>query len=104
MVNIHDMTLGEHFEIELAIVKLNIESGDVAAVRDIAASHAAEVLDEDPRSFTLRTIGMPADIDRLIAALENAGSLSAVARSGSVAVSRGKVTLSSYVRQHRLTG
>ena len=33
-----------------------------------------------------------------------AGELSAVARSGSVAVSRGEVTLSSYDRNHRLSG
>jgi hypothetical protein len=32
------------------------------------------------------------------------GKLSAVARSGSVAVSKGEVTLSSYTRHHRLTG
>mgnify|MGYP000066596893 CR=1 FL=1 len=32
------------------------------------------------------------------------GPLSAVARSGSVAVSRGEITLSSYARHHRLTG
>ena len=37
-------------------------------------------------------------------AIADAGTLAAVARSGSVAVSKGEVTLSTYARHHRLTG
>ena len=44
------------------------------------------------------------EIDAFIDGAVEVGRLSAVARSGSVAVSKGEVTLSSYDRQHRLSG
>ena len=104
VVNIHDMTLGEHFEGELAIVKLKLNEGGRAVVEKVAAEFGAEVLDEEEISYTLQLTGMPAEIDDFIRAVARAGSLSAVARSGSVAVSRGEITLSSFARHHRLTG
>jgi acetolactate synthase small subunit len=48
--------------------------------------------------------GRLAEIDQFIESAASIGELSAVARSGSVAVSKGEVTLSSYSRHHRLTG
>ena len=104
VVNIHDMTLGEHFERELAIVKLKLRTGGYAKVVAIAKEFGAEVLDESQVSCTVQLTGRPTEIDRFINAVLGIGELSAVARSGSVAVSKGEVTLSSYARHHRLTG
>jgi acetolactate synthase-1/3 small subunit len=104
VVNIHDMTLGEHFERELAIIKVKLSAQGRTTIREIAARFDAEVLDDADISFTLQLTGQPATIDRFIEALAETGSLAAVARSGSVAVSKGEVTLSSYARHHRLTG
>jgi acetolactate synthase-1/3 small subunit len=104
VVNIHDMTLGEHFERELAIIKVKLSAEGRTTIRDIAARFDAEVLDDADVSFTLQLTGQPDTIDRFIKALAGTGSLAAVARSGSVAVSKGEVTLSSYARHHRLTG
>jgi hypothetical protein len=44
------------------------------------------------------------DIDAFINEASTIGEISAVARSGSVAVSKGEVTLSSYDRHYRLSG
>jgi acetolactate synthase-1/3 small subunit len=104
VVNIHDMTLGEHFERELAILKLKLKTGGYAKVTALARDYGAEILDEAQISCTVQLTGRPAEIDQFVEAAAQIGELSAVARSGSVAVSKGEVTLSSYARQHRLTG
>ena len=104
VVNIHDMTLGEHFERELAIIKLQLDKKGLPAARSLAEKFGAELLDDDPASYTLQLTGRIAEIDEFINDAAQVGPLSAVARSGSVAVSKGEVTLSSYDRDHRLSG
>ena len=104
VVNIHDMTLGEHFERELAIIKLKLPEGGAAKALSLARRFGAEILDEESNSCTLLLTGSIGEIDAFVADAEQIGDLSAVARSGSVAVSKGEVTLSSYDRNHRLSG
>lgn len=104
VVNIHDMTLGEHFERELVILKFKLSRGGLAKVLELAKEFGAEVLDESQNSYTLQLTGRLREVDAFVAAAEKIGSLAAVARSGSVAVSKGEVTLSSYAQHHRLTG
>ena len=104
VVNIHDMTIGDHFERELAIVKLKLRAGGFEKVQVLATEYGAEILDDSPASCTVQLTGRPDQVDAFIKGIANAGRLSAVARSGSVAVSQGEVTLSSFARQHRLTG
>ena len=104
VMNIHDMTLGDHFERELVIVKLKLATGGYAKVLTLARKFGAEVLDDSQVSCTVQLTGRLAEIDEFIASAASIGEVSAVARSGSVAVSKGEVTLSSYVRHHRLTG
>jgi acetolactate synthase-1/3 small subunit len=104
VVNIHDMTLGEHFERELAILKLKLKTGGYAKVTALVEEYGADILDDAQNSCTVQLTGRPDEIDRFVASAAKIGGLSAVARSGSVAVSKGEVTLSSYARHHRLTG
>ena len=104
VVNIHDMTLGEHFERELAIIKMKLQTGGYEKVARLAKEFGAEILDDSQISCTVQLTGRPSEVDEFIGAAEKIGKLAAVARSGSVAVSKGEVTLSSYARHHRLTG
>jgi len=104
VVSIHDMTLGDHYELELAIVKLKLATGGLAPALALAKKSGAEVLDESQVSFTMMLTGRTADVDAFVDEAARVGKLSAVARSGSVAVSKGEVTLSSYDRHHRLSG
>lgn len=104
VVNIHDMTLGDHFERELAIVKLKLATGGYAKVISLAGKHSAEILDDTQNACTVQLTGTLGEIDAFIDAAAKIGELAAVARSGSVAVSKGEITLSSYARHHRLTG
>lgn len=104
VVNIHDMTLGEHFERELAIVKVKLATGGLAKVLTIARAHGADILDDAQESCTLQLTGTVPEVDEFVAAIRETGAISALARSGSVAVSKGEVTLSSYDRHHQLSG
>ncbi len=104
VVNIHDMTLGDHFERELAIVKLKLATGGFTKVLSLAKTYGAEILDESQNSCTIQLTGQLESIDAFVEDAGAIGELSAVARSGSVAISKGEVTLSSYSRDHRLTG
>jgi acetolactate synthase-1/3 small subunit len=104
VVNIHDMTLGDHFERELVIIKLKLATGGYTKVLALAKKFGAEILDDSQNSCTVQLTGRLAEIDEFIESAAAIGGLSAVARSGSVAVSKGEVTLSSYARHHRLTG
>lgn len=104
VVNIHDMTLGDHFERELAIIKLKLGIGGLAKVMSLASKHHAEILDESQDSCTVQLTGRVADVDAFVAAAGDIGTISAVARSGSVAVSKGEVTLSSYDQHQLLSG
>jgi len=104
VLNIHDMTLGEHFERELVIVKLKLDADGLANMVARATEFGADVLDDSIDSCTLQLIGRIAEVDDFIEQVSAIGKLQAVARSGSVAVSKGEVTLSSYAKHHRLTG
>jgi acetolactate synthase-1/3 small subunit len=104
VVNIHDMTLGEHFERELAIIKMKLSGTGLGRVTAVAEKFGAEIMDDRENSFTVQIMGRLAEVDAFVAAASKIGTLAAVARSGSVAVSKGEVTLSSYAQHHRLTG
>ena len=103
VVNIHDMTLGDHFERELAMLKVKLLSGGVSKAKAIARKHGAEILDDSPVSFTIQLMGRVREIDAFIEDVSAIGELAAVARSGSVAVSKGEVTLSSYDAHRHLS-
>jgi len=104
VINIHDMTLGEHFERELAIVKIKLDTGGVVRVMSLVKQFGAEILDDAQISCTLQLTGRVKDIDAFVAEAAEIGEISAVARSGTVAVSKGEVTLTSFDRQHLLVG
>ncbi len=104
VVNIHDMTLGDHFERELAIVKFKLRPDSQQAVAELTEKFGADVLDDSPVSYTLQLTGRIAEIDAFIEKAIEAGEIAAVARSGSVAVSKGEVTLSTFDLHHRLSG
>ncbi len=106
VVNIHDMTLGDHFERELAIVKLKLGADNESAqkARAFAERHKADILDDSENSFTMQLHGRIRDIDAFVDEVAGVGHISAVARSGSVAVSKGEVLLSSFDEHHKLSG
>ena len=104
VVNIHDMTLGEHFEREIVMVKVKLGTGGLARAMALASKFGAEMLDEDANSCTMQLTGRVSEVDEFVNAVAEVGEISAVARSGTVALSKGEVTLTSFDRQHLLAG
>jgi len=100
----HSLPLGDHFERELAIVKLKLAPGGLAKAVAFAKKHGADILDEAQISCTIQLTGRVSEIDAFVAEAGDVGEVSAVARSGSVAVSKGEVTLSSFDAHHHLSG
>ena len=104
VLNIHDMTLGDHFERELLIVKVKLDKDQSGRINALAEDYGADILDDAPISCTIQLTAKLSEIDAFVDDVSNLGELQAIARSGSVAVSKGQVTLSSYAEHHRLTG
>lgn len=89
VVNVDDMTLDQHVERELLLIKIKVPETQLAALR-AAASHAgAKVLSDYPDSYTLELTDSEARINRFIAEAGNYGDVLEVVRSGVLAISRG---------------
>ena len=78
--------------------------GDYRKVTKLAKTFGATVLDDSLVSFTIELAGEAKEVDQFVSAIAAIGEFSAVARSGSVAVSKGEIALSSYATHHKLTG
>lgn len=91
VVNIADMTLGEHFERELLLMKVRLKEG--ANISDIISAAGATVLDSTPETFTVELTGTGVQIDDFMKTLGSKSEIRAVVRSGAMAVSRGTAVL-----------
>tara|TARA_Y100001935_G_C17150332_1_gene430143 strand:- start:294 stop:812 length:519 start_codon:yes stop_codon:yes gene_type:complete len=96
VVGINNMSLGEHFERELLIVKVKIDAKSNNKIRELSQNFNAEILDRSPNSFTIQLTAEIKIIDDFILQISKIGDFQAVARSGSVSVSKGEITLTSY--------
>jgi acetolactate synthase-1/3 small subunit len=96
VVGINDMTKGEHFERELLIIKIRISSGLEEGILNFVEEFGAEILDNSLESYTIELTGDIKRIDEFITGVVAFGELQAIARSGSVSVSKGEIILSSY--------
>ncbi len=96
VIGINDMTKGEHFERELLIIKIKISLGSEKDILNLVEEYGAEVLDNSLQSYTIEFTGDIKKIDDFINDVIAFGDLQAIARSGSVSVSKGEIILSSY--------
>ncbi|MDP6436669.1 MAG: acetolactate synthase small subunit [Gammaproteobacteria bacterium] len=93
VVNIADMTRGEHIERELLLMKVRLHDG--ANISDIVSAAGARVLDDSPANFTLELTGTGVQIDNFMNTLGTRSEILAVVRSGAMAIARGETVLSS---------
>ncbi|MEL7537386.1 MAG: acetolactate synthase small subunit [Pseudomonadota bacterium] len=89
VVSIYDMTLGEHYERELLLIKMTVATGEYDAVMADAEAAGARVLDDSQQNCALELTARPAEIDAFVAACERRAEIRAVIRSGSVAAMKG---------------
>jgi acetolactate synthase-1/3 small subunit len=86
VVDISDMTGEDHIERELMMCK--VRSADSAAMEKLTELRA-RVLDDREDHYTVEFVGGSQEIDRLILKLGSIGTVTAVVRSGAMAVARG---------------
>jgi acetolactate synthase-1/3 small subunit len=94
------MTLGDYFERELLIVKVKLNTGADKKILPIINEYKGEIIDDSIDSFTIQLTDNVKNIDNFLSRIINLGDLHAVARSGSVSVTKGQITLSSYANQN----
>jgi acetolactate synthase-1/3 small subunit len=92
VVNIADMTVGEHIERELLLMKVRLHE-DVN-ISDIISAAGARVLDDSAANFTIELTGTGVQIDDFMHTLGTRSEILAVVRSGAMAISRGTAVLS----------
>lgn len=97
VVNIADMTLGDHIERELMLIKLSIRSDGLNAVQELAGQHDVRMLDDAPANFTLEMVGGSGHLDEFVDRVGEHADILAVVRSGPLSIARGAQVLSATI-------
>ena len=93
VVNAVDMTLDDHIERELLLMKVKIRSGKAACLPELIQQSGARVLDDCPETYTLELTGPNVNMDDFIAKVGDCADILAVVRSGAMAIARGQKVL-----------
>jgi acetolactate synthase I/III small subunit len=88
VVNVLDMTRGEHLERELVLLKLRVEPAHTDTVRGQVVRQGGRVLDPAVEGFIVELTASEAEINGFIADLGARGELMEVVRSGALGISR----------------
>lgn len=94
VVNTADMTMDDHIERELLLLKVKVREEAEDALPGIIESAGARVLDDSPENYTLELTGANNRMDDFIARVSNCAEILAVVRSGAMAIARGQKVLS----------
>jgi acetolactate synthase I/III small subunit len=91
VVNTADMTMDDHIERELLLMKVKVSPGAEGELPGIVESAGARVLDDSPETYTVELTGAS---DRMfIARVGGCSEIVAVVRSGAMAIARGHTVL-----------
>lgn len=90
VVDLTDLTEGEHIEREVALIKLLLSSDQVDAITEKARSLSGRVLDDTPETFTIEQTGTGGEIDDAISRYLVFGELLELVRSGATAIATGQ--------------
>ncbi len=93
VVGLADMTLGEHIERELMLLKLHLPEGPGAPFLDMLADAGARTLDDRPDSYTVELTASGPQLDRFVTSIGRFGEVVTVVRSGVMAITRGPASL-----------
>jgi acetolactate synthase-1/3 small subunit len=89
VVNMEDMTMGDHIERELLLIKMKIPEASRDRVADLVKRENALVLDDNLANFTVELTSTCGRIDDFVEKIRAMAEILTVARSGSMAISRG---------------
>lgn len=89
VVNAADMTLDDHIERELLLVKARVNPNTDGDLPGIIQAAGARVLDDSPETYTLEVTGSSREIDDLLEKVATTAEIVSVVRSGAMAIARG---------------
>src|SRR5467141_3795987 len=84
VVNVEDMTLGEHLERELVLLKLKVRPERTDTVRGHVVRLGGRVLDPAPDGFIVELTGSEAEVNTFVNELARDAELLEVVRSGAL--------------------
>ena len=89
VVNTADMTMDDHIEREILLIKVRLNPGAESDLPPIVESAGGRVLDDSPETYTVELTGLSDHMDDFIARLGGCSEILAVVRSGAMAIARG---------------
>jgi acetolactate synthase-1/3 small subunit len=95
VVNTADMTMDDHIERELLLMKVRVNPGAESRLPRIIDSAGARVLDDSPETYTLELTAANERMDDFISEVGSCSEILAVVRSGAMAIARGHNVLGS---------
>lgn len=97
VMNIADMTMGDHIERELMLIKLSVAAGGLDAVKDLTGRYDVRVLDDSLTSYTLELVGNSGHLDEFVDRIGDQADIVTVVRSGPLSIARGAQVLSATI-------
>lgn len=94
VVNTADLTMDDHIERELLLMKIKIRSAAAQTLLELIRNAGARVLDDCPETYTLELTGATNHMDEFISKVGECAEILAVVRSGAMAIARGRNVLS----------
>ena len=94
VVNTADMTMDDHIERELLLMKVKIQAGAEQTLPALIKTAGARVLDDSPETYTLELTGANNLMDDFISQVGECADILTVVRSGAMAIGRGQEILS----------
>lgn len=89
VVNTADMTMDDHIERELLLMKVRLDTAAASDLPAVIEAAGARVLDDSPETYTVELTGLNDQVDAFIARLGACSEILAVVRSGAMAIARG---------------
>jgi len=94
VVNTADMTMDDHIERELLLMKVKVIKQEEQSLPELINAVGARVLDDCPETYTLELTGANTLMDDFISRVGECAEILAVVRSGAMAIARGQKVLS----------
>jgi len=89
VVNTADMTMDDHIERELLLMKVRLNPDTESDLPAIVESAGGRVLDDSPDTYTVELTGVSDRMDEFINRVGSCSEILAVVRSGAMAIARG---------------
>lgn len=93
VVNLEDITEGEHLERELMLLKVRVRERDHGSFRKLADEAGARTLDDRLACYTLELTAYGPNLDTFLKEAKRYGRILTVVRSGAMAITRGPQSL-----------